>query len=68
MKHYEDNFAHDHLPVVELQAQCFTGHPDFEFPEDLNCVERLLDRHITEGNGDKIAIRTFDMQWTYRDL
>ncbi|WP_417357412.1 AMP-binding protein [Flavobacterium sp.] len=68
MKHYEDNFAHDHLPVVELQSQCFTGHPDFEFPEDLNCVERLLDRNITEGNGDKIAIRTFDMQWTYRDL
>ncbi|WP_330441693.1 AMP-binding protein [Flavobacterium sp. C4GT6] len=68
MKHYEDNFAHDHLPVVKLQAQCFTGHPDFEFPEDLNCVERLLDRHITEGNGDKIAVRTFDMQWTYKDL
>lgn len=68
MKHYEDNFAHDHLPAANLQAQCFKGHPDFEFPEDLNCVERLLDRHITEGNGDKIAIRTFDMQWTYKDL
>lgn len=68
MKHYEDNFAHDHLPHPSLQAECFTGHSDFEFPENLNCVEYLLDRHIAEGNGDKIAIRTFDMEWTYNDL
>lgn len=68
MKHYEDNFAHDHLPHASLHAECFTSHPDFEFPEDLNCVEKLLDRHITEGNGDRIAIRTFDITWTFNDL
>lgn len=68
MKHYEDNFAHNHLPSQELRAECFTGHPDFEFPEDLNCVERLLDRHIADGNGEKVAIRTFDNTWTYKDL
>ncbi|KAF2518612.1 AMP-binding protein [Flavobacterium salilacus subsp. salilacus] len=68
MKHYEDNFAHDHLPHPLLHAECFTGHSDFEFPEDLNCAAYLLDRHIAEGNGDKVAIRTFDMEWTYNDL
>lgn len=68
MKHYEDNFAHDHLPKQSLLAECFTDHPDFEFPEDLNCVERLLDRHIAEGNGDGIAIRTFETSWTFSDL
>ncbi len=68
MKHYEDNFAHDHLPHPSLQAECFTGHPDFEFPEDLNCVEKLLDRHIAEGNGQRIAIRTFENTWTFNDL
>src|SRR5690606_16629183 len=68
MKHYEDNFAHDHLPAEELRAMCFTGHSDFEFPDDLNCVERLLDRHINEGNGNKIAIRTFDSAWTFQEL
>jgi 2-aminobenzoate-CoA ligase len=68
MKHYEDNFAHDHLPHSSLQAECFTGHPDFEFPENLNCVERLLDRHIDEGNGDRIAIRTFENTWTFNEL
>ncbi|MES2486196.1 MAG: AMP-binding protein [Bacteroidota bacterium] len=68
MKHYEDNFAHSHLPHPSLQADCFTGHPDFEFPEDLNCVEKLLDRHIAEGNGSSIAIRTFEGSWTFREL
>jgi 2-aminobenzoate-CoA ligase len=68
MKHYEDNFAHDRLPHPSLQAECFTGHPDFEFPEDLNCVEKLLDRHIAEGNGDRIAIRTFEGNWTFQEL
>ena len=68
MKHYEDNFAHDHLPHASLQAECFTVHADFEFPEDLNCVEKLLDRHIAEGNGNRIAIRTFDITWTFNDL
>lgn len=68
MKHYEDNFAHDHLPHPSLMAECFTGHPDFEFPDDLNCVERLLDRHITEGNGNRPAIYTFETTWTFQDL
>ncbi|RYY53105.1 MAG: 2-aminobenzoate-CoA ligase, partial [Chitinophagaceae bacterium] len=68
MKHYEDNFAHDHLPPPELQAECFTGHPDFEFDGMLNCVDKLLDNHIKEGRGDSIAIRTFDGDWTFREL
>lgn len=68
MKHYEDNFAHDHLPPASLQAECFTGHPDFEFPENLNCVDKLLDDHIKEGRGNSVAIRTFDTVWTYKDL
>lgn len=68
MKHYEDNFAHDHLPHPSLMPECFTGHADFEFPENLNCVERLLDRHIAEGNGDRIAIRTDDVLWSYEYL
>ena len=68
MKHYEDNFVHDHLPQASLMAECFTGHTDFEFPQDLNCVERLLDRHIADGNGDREAIRTDETIWTYSYL
>ncbi len=68
MKHYEDNFAHEHLPAIELQADYILDHPDFHFPENLNCVYQLLDRHIEEGNRNRIAIQTFEEKWTYQDL
>jgi len=68
MKHYEDNFAHIYLPAEELQADYILDHPDFIFPESLNCADALLDIHIREGSGDRIAIRTFTESWTYGEL
>ena len=68
MKHYVDNFAHNHLPSEELQPDYIRNHPDFEFPENLNCVDKLLDNHIKEGRGNDIAIQTFTEKWTFQDL
>ncbi len=68
MTHYVDNFAHEHLPPPELQPDFIYDDPDFVFPSDLNCVDKLLDRHIREGRGDEVAIRTFELTWTFRDL
>jgi len=69
MKHYEDNFAHDSLPNQDLQPDyTFLDLPQFKRPEMLNCVERLLDSHIKNGNGDAVCIRTFEETWTYNDL
>ena len=69
MKHYDDNFAHDHLPSPDLQPDyVFLDAPQFNRPEMLNCVHRLLDYHIEKGHGDAVAIRTFDTVWTYREL
>ena len=69
MKHYEDNFAHAHLPSQDLQPDyVFLDLPHFQRPEMLNCVERLLDNHIKEGRGNNICIRTFETTWTYNDL
>jgi len=68
MKHYADNFAHGHLPPQDLQPDYILEHPDFRFPESLNCVERLLDQHIVNGHDERIAIRTFAQTWTYQDL
>lgn len=68
MKHYEDNFAHIHLPPEELQPDYILDHADFLFSENLNCVDALLDNHIKEGRGNTIAIRTFNETWTYQDL
>ncbi|MEO0045452.1 MAG: Benzoate--CoA ligase [Bacteroidota bacterium] len=69
MKHYADNFAHEHLPSPDLQPDyIFLDLPQFNQPEMLNCVERLLDNHIKEGRGNNICIRTFETTWTYQDL
>lgn len=69
MKHYEDNFAHDNLPSLDLQPDyVFTDLPQFQHPEMLNCVDKLLDNHIKEGRGNNPCIQTFDGTWTYSDL
>ena len=69
MRHYEDNFAHDNLPSLDLQPDyVFLDLPQFNRPEMLNCVDKLLDNHIKEGRGNNPCIRTFDETWTYNDL
>ena len=69
MKHYEDNFAHNSLPALELQPEyTFLDLPQFQQPEMLNCVDKLLDSHIREGRGNNSCIRTFEETWTYQDL
>ncbi len=66
INHYSDNFAHNHLPPAHLLSEC--NHEHFNFPDNLNCVDYLLDRHIREGNGEKVAIQTFGTSWTYNQL
>lgn len=69
MKPYEDNFAQNCLPPLELQPKYpFLDTTQFQQPEQLNCVDRLLDHHIREGRGNSVCIRTFEETWTYRDL
>jgi 2-aminobenzoate-CoA ligase len=69
MKHYEDNFANNSLPALELQPEyTFLDLPQFQQPEMLNCVDKLLDNHIREGRGNNSCIRTFEETWTYQDL
>lgn len=69
MKHYEDNFAHNNLPNQDLMPDySFLDLPQFQRPEMLNCVHRLLDYHIENGNGNNICIRTFSETWTYQDV
>ncbi|WP_395042704.1 AMP-binding protein [Flavobacterium sp.] len=68
MKHYQDNFAQDSLPSENLQPNYILDSPQFNHPEMLNCVERLLDIHIINGNGNTICLRTFSETWTYNDL
>lgn len=65
---YKDNFTYNYLPNKELQPEYLLELPQFQQPGMLNCVERLLDSHIENGNGDVVCIRTFEETWTYNDL
>ena len=38
------------------------------FSKRFNVSAAFIDRHILEGRGDKIAIKTSEEQWSYRDL
>ena len=65
----KDKFAHNSLPTLELQPEyTFLDLPQFQQPEMLNCVDKLLDNHIREGRGNNSCIRTFEETWTYQDL
>ncbi len=69
MIHYEDHFAHNNLPSLDLQPNYVgTELPQFQHPEMLNCVDKLLDNHIKEGRGESVCIRTFEETWTYQDV
>lgn len=65
----EDTFAQDHLPKNDLQPKySFLDLPQFNRPENLNCVERFLDIHCNKGKGKNPCIYSNDTLWTYQDL
>lgn len=65
----KDLFAKNSLPHSDLQPEyTFLDLPQFNCPENLNCVQRLLDYHIENGRENQICLHTFEETWTYREL
>ncbi|MEY2690014.1 MAG: hypothetical protein RL375_4214 [Pseudomonadota bacterium] len=63
-----DPFARDHLPPPEQWPVLRFDLPELQFPAQLNCASELLDRHVAEGRGERLCIRSAGLSWTYRDL
>ena len=63
-----DHFARDHLPRKELQPDFLFDRPEVQYPERLNAAVELLDRHVEDGNGERIVLRTDDGVCSYRQL
>ena len=64
-----DTFARDHLPPPEQQPEFIFELPELQFPEQLNCANDLLDRHITQGRGDRPCVSApGGPSWSYADL
>ncbi|MBZ5696588.1 MAG: benzoate-CoA ligase family protein [Acidobacteriia bacterium] len=51
--------------MVEVDDE---GVQRLRFPEPFNIAEYVTDRHIAEGRGNKVAIRTLDREITYAEL
>jgi 2-aminobenzoate-CoA ligase len=66
---HADTFAAEHLPPRELlPAIDLTALPELRYPARLNCATELVQRHVAEGHGDRVALRFPGGEWTYREL
>ncbi|WP_455283017.1 AMP-binding protein [Cupriavidus necator] len=51
-----DTFARDRLPPPDMWP-VFRFNADSDYPERMNSAVELVDRHVREGRGERIAIR-----------
>ena len=70
-----DNFNHNIDEFVKLNQPGISEQPEYlfendalKFPRNLNCAAELIDKNICEGRGDKTAILTPDVRWSYLKL
>ncbi|HEX9166763.1 MAG TPA: AMP-binding protein [Gemmatimonadales bacterium] len=65
---HRDSFVRDNLPPAEEWPVLLFDRPELQFPLRLNATVELLDRAVVEGDGDRIAILSSGLRWTYHDL
>jgi 2-aminobenzoate-CoA ligase len=55
---HADSFARDHLPPLsEWPDLLIKGNPDVAYPARLNCAVELVDVHVAQGRGQRVALR-----------
>lgn len=63
-----DSFARDNLPPPELWPEIDVEKAGLSYPERLNAVTELVDRHVAEGRGGRTAIIGDHLSWSYAAL
>jgi 2-aminobenzoate-CoA ligase len=63
-----DPFSRDNLPPRESWPDLRLAEAGLSYPERLNVVTELLDRHVVEGRGTRTAIVADHEQWSYAEL
>lgn len=59
----------EYLPPEEVRPTRLYTLPEFQqYPERLNAAEELLDKHVAEGRGERVAIYFEDQKITYAQL
>src|SRR5579875_117832 len=66
---YEDGFARDGLPPLELWPAMPADRPELAYPKRLNAAVELLDRRVESGDGARPCLRASDGPvWSYAEL
>ncbi|MBD8049610.1 AMP-binding protein [Limnohabitans sp. JUR4] len=72
---HTDSFARDRLPPQDQLPVFIAVRPELDYPDQINCAVELVDRHVREGRGDRIALHGVsdfnkggDFSWTYAQL
>jgi 2-aminobenzoate-CoA ligase len=63
-----DTFARDNLPPKERWPELTFASSGLRYPDRMNAAAELLDRAVSEGDGDRIALRNDDAVCTYAQL
>ena len=60
-----DTFTRDNLPPREQWPDFLFRFPDLHYPPQLNCAAALVDRWLTNGEGDRPCLFAGDKSLTY---
>lgn len=63
-----DSFARDNLPPPEQWPVIDLAKAGLSYPERLNAVTELVDKHVAAGRGSKAAIIGDHLTWSYAEL
>jgi 2-aminobenzoate-CoA ligase len=63
-----DTFARDNLPPQNEWPEFLFTLPELQYPDRINCVTEFVDKWVTSGQGDRIAIIAPDETLTYAQL
>lgn len=63
-----DTFARDNLPPRDQWPDLIFTIPEVQYPDHVNCITELLDRHVQQGLGDRPAIYGEHGVLTYAQL
>ena len=63
-----DTFARDNLPPRSAWPEFRFDLPELKYPAQLNCATELLDRPVTRGHGQRVALRSPEGDCTYLQL
>lgn len=63
-----DRFILDSMPPPEQWPEFIFETPELQFPQRMNATAWLLDRAVAEGDGERVAIISGELRWSYREL